>query len=317
MRLALLLPILAVACGEYVRVGDEVAAPESMTSTVPDAGVTAPVDGGAAVVAPSQRRCTPGSRFQAMTKVTLPAGVSSVENLSLSGAGMGVLALGSQSSGMPIRIFGFDGDRLGIPSSPGPGFDTSELDFLAQPVLSLDARTLFLARLGTTTAGDLLFSRRDPGAAFPAPEPILHPGLNASLFGPYPAGSSLYFSRLQGTDDERISSGSFDPTTGTLGAVRDVGLMPSLTGAHWSPVVSDDELEIFFASSPITTTSLTMHATRTSIAGDFGAPSPLEQIPMTTNGFDYPTWVSPDACTLFVVSRHGTGASDLWRATRL
>lgn len=316
MRLALLLPFLAVACGAYVRVGDEAEGPVNATSTVADADPATPTDGGATPVA-TARRCAPGSRFQAMTRATLPVGVTSVENLSLSGAGMGALSLGGGSSGMPIRIFGFEGDRFGSPSSPGPGFDTADLDFLAQPVLSLDARTLFVGRLGTTTAGDLLFSRRDPGAAFPAPKPILHPGLNAGLFGPYPAGSSLYFSRLQGTEDERISSGSFDPTTGMLGAVRDVGLVPPLTGAHWSPVVSDDELEIFLASSPITTTALTMHATRSSAAGDFGAPAPLEQIPATTNGFDYPTWISPDACTLLVVSRHGTGGSDLWRATRL
>lgn len=317
MRVALLLPFLAVACGELVQVGDEVGAPESMTSTVPDAGATAPVDGGDALVTPSRRRCAPGSRFQEMTKVTPPQGVSSVESFSLSGAGMGVLTLGNRTSGMPLRIFGFDGDRFGSPSSPGPGFDTGDFDFLSQSVLSLDARTLFVARLGTTTSGELLFSRRDPGAAFPAPKPVLHPGLNASLFGPYPAGASLYFSRLQGTDDERLSAGSFEATTGVLGAVHDVGLVPSLTGAHWSPVVTDDELEIFFANSPLTTTSLTMHATRTSATVDFGSPTLLDQLPSATNGFDYPTWISPDACTLFVVSRHGTGASDVWRATRL
>ena len=316
MRLALLFPFLAVACGELVQVGEDVEAPAGMTSTVTDGGATATIDAGVAI-APSLRRCAPGSRFRSMTKVTLPVGVQSVESFSLSGAGMGALALGNRSSSMPVRIFGFDGDRFGTTSSPGPGFDSGDLDFLSQPVLSLDARTLFVARLGTTTAGDLLFSRRDPGAAFPAPKPILHPGVNASLFGPYPAGASLYFSRLQGTDDERISAGAFDATTGTLGAVHDVGLVPSLAGAHWSPIVTDDELEIFFANSPLTTTSLTMHATRASVAADFGSPTLLEQIPSSTNGFDYPTWISPDACTLLVVSRHGTSAGDVWRATRL
>ncbi len=74
-----------------------------------------------------------------------------------------------------------------------------------------------------------------------------------------------------------------------------------------TPVVRDDELEIFFASDRAAP-SATLYgldiytATRDQPTELFGAPTLVTNL-STANHIDYPVWLSPDGCELYYVSK--------------
>jgi hypothetical protein len=79
------------------------------------------------------------------------------------------------------------------------------------------------------------------------------------------------------------------------------------------PVVAADELEIFFASTR--GNSLDVYtATRASPADDFGTPLAVTAV-NDDSAIDYPTWLSPDGCELFLVSNR-TGKREIYAASR-
>ena len=73
-----------------------------------------------------------------------------------------------------------------------------------------------------------------------------------------------------------------------------------------TPVVTDDELEIFFASdrdAPGAITALEIYAATHDVASDdFGPATVVAQI-STPAQTDYPVWLSPDACDLYYVTK--------------
>ena len=86
------------------------------------------------------------------------------------------------------------------------------------------------------------------------------------------------------------------------------------------PVASADGLEIFFASNRSTTSNGRndiYHATRATTSDPFSAISKVSELSTDTSE-EFPTWLSPDRCTLMYSSdaAGGSGGYDIWIATR-
>jgi hypothetical protein len=79
-------------------------------------------------------------------------------------------------------------------------------------------------------------------------------------------------------------------------------------GGEFAPVVSDDDLEMFFSSDRESTgvpASLPLDifvASRDATTGPFGTPRKLPAL-STTNGTDWPVWISPDRCDLYYINK--------------
>src|SRR6185503_4092051 len=115
---------------------------------------------------------------------------------------------------------------------------------------------------------------------------------------------------------ERPSSSGFDiysttrsSPTGTFATPAMVSELESLA-VDDAPVVSADGLEIFFASSRSTTSNGRndiYRATRASTSDSFSSISKVSEL-STDVSEDFPTWLSPDRCTLMYTSDVATGS---------
>lgn len=72
-----------------------------------------------------------------------------------------------------------------------------------------------------------------------------------------------------------------------------------------SPVVANDELEIYFASNRDQASDYRAldiyHATRTSTSAPFG--NVTRMTALSTGGTDWPVWLSPSGCTLYYINK--------------
>ncbi len=128
-------------------------------------------------------------------------------------------------------------------------------------------------------------------------------------------GTVLYFTRDTGTSASRdIYRASASGATWTIATV---GLSSSANEGH--PVVSKDELTIFFSRADLDGPADIWMATRTSTAVPFSAGLQTSGLAGVVDGGspsdDRPTWLSADRCTLLFVSNR-SGAYRAYRATR-
>ncbi len=86
-----------------------------------------------------------------------------------------------------------------------------------------------------------------------------------------------------------------------------------------SPVVSDDERELFFASDreqPGSLMGLDIYAaTRTTTDAAFGTPQRIAEL-STSGTTDWPVWLSPDRCSLFYIHKPVASLATLYVAHR-
>jgi hypothetical protein len=154
-------------------------------------------------------------------------------------------------------------------------------------------------------------SRKDAKSAFEDAAPML--ALNGPLDEgePYLVGTRLYFSAIESEEGPpRIwvatASGS------SFGSRAAVALGDTTGERH--PVLSRDELEIFFSSTrPGSKGWAIWRARRASLSEPFGAPHIVAEL--DADGEDYPTWLSPDGRRLYFVSDRN-GSLDVFVATR-
>jgi hypothetical protein len=176
------------------------------------------------------------------------------------------------------------------------------------------AATVMYAATGTVGAFDIIVSTRatknDPWGAF-----VPAAGLNGtgSDHEPYTLvdHSAVYFtSDRSGNVDLFMaarSGGGFQTAVPVPGV--------NSTAVEATAVVTSDELTIFFASNraPKSGTDFDIYiAQRASTADPFGTAVPLDTL--NGSGADYPTWTSPDGCTLYYT--HGGGSAPLYRTHR-
>lgn len=203
----------------------------------------------------------------------------------------------------------------------GPINTTSTED---RPVVTADGLTLFAHSNPTGTVHIYVATRTSTAAQF-GPLALVS-GINSTgnavEADPWISGDGLtmYFaSTRDGSYDifRATRANTTSPTFDTPVAVAELNMTASVEDA---PVVSPDGLEIFFASNRAATSNGRndiWHATRATAADGFGTPSMLSELSGTTSE-DFPTWVSPDRCTLLLTSDRagGNGSYDIWIATR-
>lgn len=147
---------------------------------------------------------------------------------------------------------------------------------------------------------------------------VIPPG---ATFGnePYilPDGGTLYFEG--GTDPgnpELYRASGAPPTFGGSAT-----LLASVNGptGDFAPVVTDDELEMFFASDRKTGASIALDiytSTRTSTSVPFGAPQLVTNLSNDAD-VDWPLWISPDRCSLYLIHKPmATGVGTLYLVSR-
>jgi hypothetical protein len=161
-----------------------------------------------------------------------------------------------------------------------------------------------------------LYSAKWTGTDFGVP--TLIPGLSrpGNDFQPYLAnnGAALYFTRVETNGDYQIyvsrrnGDGSFSAPEKVKGEIN-------TEDVEGNPVLTDDELTIYFKRAPKghTGPSNILRATRSAVADPFG--NPTQVMELNTFADDAPGWVAPDECTILMTSR-AAGSFDLLVARR-
>jgi hypothetical protein len=163
-------------------------------------------------------------------------------------------------------------------------------------------------------------TRATATAAFGPPTLIAGLSTTTTLDGsPYinGGGTVLYFdSDRGGTRD--IFRTSRPSANGAFGAPVLVGELNSPTADDKYPVVSGDELSVYFGSDRPGSAGFDIwEAHRTTISDGFG--TPRLSINLNSTATDLPVWISSDGCRLLLSSDRTTGAvggRDLYLATR-
>ena len=161
---------------------------------------------------------------------------------------------------------------------------------------------------GSARSGDVkIFVAQAVNASFDAPvitQPMLAPGTQYSN-EPYVLGDgrTLYFGAgINFRWDVYRASGA--PPSFGASSVAVAGI--NIAGANdMAPVVSDDELEIFFATNRDNTADDfaldIFRAARASVAEAFGTPAKVATA--SSAGTDWPVWISPDGCELYYINK--------------
>lgn len=188
-----------------------------------------------------------------------------------------------------------------------------------RPVVTADGLTMFL-ETGATGGGDIhVATRSDASANFSAHSQvaIINDTTNVD-WNPWISadGLTLYFGSNRG--------GNYDLYKTTRASLTSTFAQPTAvlelnsTSDDYTPVLSADGLEVFFASYRAGHNNNDIwRATRSTATDGFGSPQIVGELNGDTTD-EYVTWVSPDRCTVLFTSTRsgGAGAQDLWLATR-
>lgn len=180
--------------------------------------------------------------------------------------------------------------------------------------LSDDQQTLYFARGGPSVPYQIV------SAPWPSPTagnvvPIALGDAGESELEPYITSSAIFFTARQGDGSAGLFTAagrrtSFEP------AQRLQSLEVQATaGAYGSPVVSSDELTIYFSAPPDNASpSDIWTSSRSALDRPFGAPRTIAEL--NTISAERPAWISEDSCRLyFVTNRTGQGYG-VWMASR-
>lgn len=182
------------------------------------------------------------------------------------------------------------------------------------PTVTSDALAIYFLSQRTGTQEIWTAQRATVAGAFGLPVQVA--GLDSASHDtqPYvlPNGATIYY--------YAAASGIMRATRSAGGAFgTPVQLNSNVVGQF--PVVTPDELTIFFAKVVSAPTDFDIWmATRSSLGDGFGPAQPvtLSSGSLNTNQFQAPTWISPDGCTLYFSSNDhgGLGSLDLFSVTR-
>jgi hypothetical protein len=176
------------------------------------------------------------------------------------------------------------------------------------PSLTADGLTFFLETNRARGEVKIFFAKRTSvGAEFSTP--VLVEGVNTSEpgvidFQPYvtPDGDALYFGSTRGArGDHELYRAQREADSDRFQPPVALASINSLTVDAW-PVISPDELTLYFSSARSLLGSTgyfdVLMATRDSKEQDFGNVRPVPGV--NSPDADYPGWISPDACTLYL-----------------
>lgn len=252
----------------------------------------------------------PPVTFDAVEEVTSINTTEAESSARLSDDELSVVVTAGQGDLYLLRRESLDAP-FGLPTSVA-GVNTTAAE--GHGMLSADnLRIVFESdRPGGSGGSDLWSaSRKDPKSAFEDAAPIA--ALNGPLDEgePYLVGTRLYFSA---SDSEKGPSRIWVATaSGSSFGSRTAVALGETTGDH-HPVLSRDELEIFFSSTRPGSKGLAIWtARRASVSEPFGEARIVAEL--DADGDDYPTWLSPDGRRLYFVTERN-GSFDVFVATR-
>ena len=174
------------------------------------------------------------------------------------------------------------------------------------PAIAADGSLLLFTSTRGGDGYDLWGAVRANGD-FLTPSPLQPLNSAAPELSPYllTSGKALYFSRVvAGTGVALLRTVS---DGGSLGTPASTTAIPVVS----NPVVSEDELELFYSEN-----GDIFRATRRLASDPFA--TPVRSGALSSSGFDAPSWLSPDGCTMYLTSDRagGAGSLDLWVASR-
>ena len=191
----------------------------------------------------------------------------------------------------------------------------SSAQYDSYPTLTADGNHIVFASRRNSALRLRLYVATAQSGSFDTPQidELALTGSDVSANEPQALGTSdvLYFQAQQEIFRAQGSPPAYAPAV-------PVGGLSSPMGDN-APVVTDDDLEIFFASNrdaPVNTLPyLDIYtATRATPTEDFAPPMKVPAL--STDDTDYPLWISPDACDLYYINKIGSTATLSWTTRR-
>lgn len=255
---------------------------------------------------PSERRCAPNAPFGNVTPVAwaLPHPLSSMRGPAADGLTYVTKGDGSGSSLGAFRV-ALD-ETIGTDESAKISAVSTEGD--QQPATSADGLVVWFVSRRTNSTKKLWRSERATVAddfGGPVPAPVKHDsvaeGPSDVVQDPYVAGDRIFFVfEKDGVTKTRVIC-SAQARKDVLDATC-LSLPGAASDEH--PVVTADGNELFFGRVGPNDKSEIFHSVKDG-SGKFGPPVSSKAIA----GSDLkPTWISPDACTLYYFDETGAGA---------
>lgn len=184
------------------------------------------------------------------------------------------------------------------------------------PSLSDDQHTLYFARGGPAVRYQIF------AASWPSPRgplgnsvPIALGDAGESELEPYITSSAIFFTARRGD-----GSASLFTAAGRRTSFEPAHRLESLeihapAGAYGSPVVSSDELTIYFSAPPDNASQPDIWiSSRSSVDRPFGAARAIAEL-NTVSG-ERPAWISEDSCRLYFVTNRAGQGYGVWMASR-
>ncbi len=303
---SVLVTALSAACGEVADPNKPADAP--LQQDGPDADV--PID------APPPR-CDPSKPFGTPVAITeLNATGANDTAASLTPDEL-TITFGSNRSGGPGSVDAYIATRASTSdpwSAPSliNGVNTSGVD--GRPHLTADGLTIYLEyQVNVNGSYDIVSSTRaTTSAAFTAPSPVTPVNTTISDTAPYvlPDHSAMYLVNSRMLHRAARTGTTWGPPVVVTGTNLQAGDFDY-------PVVTPDELTLYFGSTRGGQTYDIFVATRTSVVNGFDAPTRVAELSGGTA--ETPGWISPDNCVIYFAREVGGGAVadyDLFRAVK-
>jgi Tol biopolymer transport system component len=172
------------------------------------------------------------------------------------------------------------------------------------PAITTDQLMIFFASSSSGTSKDIFVaSRAKAEDSFDPPAKVTGLAIpNKQENDPYVVpGGRLYFASTR--DDPAGANYDIFSADIAAGAAKSIVPIPTVSGGatDTNPVVTPDELTIYFASNRATGDKMDIFvAHRTDKANGFDMPQAVTKLNSTAH--DRPTWISPDECTLYFAS---------------
>jgi hypothetical protein len=181
-----------------------------------------------------------------------------------------------------------------------------------RPALTADGLTMFLDAAGfeihVSTRASVTADFSEHGAAINDGGVDRNPWISED-------GRTLYFSSNRSGNPDLYRTTRPDATSAFADAQPIVEL--NTTTDELAPVLSRDGLELYFSRYLGLGDTGIFRATRAATSDPFTDPMQVGEL--AGDGENFPSWLSPDRCTLLFTSTRpgGQGSWDIWTATRL
>ncbi len=308
MRMVVLVGIAAAGCGTV----NEKAIDAAIAGDVATADVST-------IDAPPPR-CNPTAAFGVATELTTLDSVSDDEAPFLTPDEL-TLYFGSNRAGGAGGFDLYKATRTAVTAPFGgvtlvTGVNTTGEERV--PRLSSDELTLIAA---SKPAGSSVFriglsQRTSTAVAFPALQSIANVAGTTNDTEPalLPSGNVIYFGSDRGGNYDIYrtskSGGAFSAPALVTGTQLNTASTES------SPVVTTDELHLYILSNRTGTQGVfdIYASSRATTADAFSAPVSVTEL--NTPSIDFPSWISPDNCTLYFTRQIANRGYDMFSATR-